>query len=1453
MTVDRGGLRYRITVEDAFTEGLTDFRQRIRSAREEWRQFKTELSTGGSSKGIKDAAKSVETAARAERRLADERRKGRREATAKETAERNYSRAVFRGAVAREEARIAEEKSYRLDRRILTTQQLRRKAENDIANVVNRRNIIEQRLLAVKAAGIKLSEKETVQLGLASRATIRLTAEQKRLQQVKDRLAAAQARQSNEQLLKLEAQKRAIDKITAARLKQLTVEELSRRGFTPSGTPVTAPEAPAQQRRTLSFFETLKRRVDAADKSGNRISFTFRRLFGILAAFAAARIAVQVFRDFVVQTVRLNAELETAELGIASLIGSVADVRDAQGNAASATERLAIASGEARKQVRLLRLDALTTTATFQELVQTFQNALAPGLRAGLDVDQIRAFSRQISIAATAIGLEQRQLAEEVRSLLSGTIRPQNTRIATFLGITNQDVRAAQEAGTLFEFLTERFEVFDVAGSRAAQTFVGLVQRVKDGFQIIGQTGGFVFFESLKDLLDDVFNSLIEIDAVTRQIQPNSELVNVVALIGEGLSFAVVEARRLASALSVDDLRDIAAGFRGLAQFAVSLLGGAIEGIVKGLRDAANLIRSIQSAVQNLTGIDLLDPEVLREVVVQITRILTLLTTIGLVMSTLTLVSRGLTLTISTVAGSIGAIRKALLSLIVPVKALNTSFKGMLATSKLLLVSLLKIAAVIVVALGAFTLGTTLYEEFKLVQIAAARLIAFLEKGWEDVRSTFDIFVAGAKAGWFLLFDEIRKPFGSFIEDFGRGMQEIEKLVEGTIFEFNLGASDVIKFGQDLQKAPPERESLSDAFTRIDRQTLEKQREIDAALEETIRQIEEQFANQGDESSESFLDAFLDNLKGNVRKISDALVDVVSTEDLTGNLGEQFDDEVNGIILRSSQSLLDLRSEFDALRTTINRSQGSATIAQRVLDVEQTIAQVIRERGEAELEAREKTLKVTEEIQQRENDISVLRRRLAAGEFSSDQAEQIEATIRAIGSQVDVLRAERARLTSVLQSAAAVRSIAPLQQANLEQSRENALLRIEAIQSRLITQAELEGNTRVAALERTRLELERINVEQQQAEQSFRATNAQILRELATSARLTFQALNDPGLTPEQKAERVRAETELSKQLALQLFSLGQHRDLQNEILEQERQRLLVQEQINAAAVEAPIGTGILQAFVESFNQVSDRFQTTLEIMRSAIQGFSQFVAQSLVDAFDPSANSSIQERFGRFLQSLATQIIATLVQLAITAIALNAASGGLLGPLLQSLARAQAPAGGFGLAEGGDVGEEARKHRRKRPLWRGRGFSVGGTPGERQVHGVDRPGGLHPSDTIPAWLSPKEWVVRASSVARAGRDAMDRINRGLFDPHRLREAVGLRAGRARMSKVATIKGPGYATGGEAVGSRRRPGDGGPGAMAGGFPAAVMAPSMDAMDRMTRAGGDALLRFLASNGITPSA
>ena len=348
----------------------------------------------------------------------------------------------------------------------------------------------------------------------------------------------------------------------------------------------------------------------AAEDATSRWLFTFRRLVGIFAVFQGVRLVIGGVRDTIKEAILFNASVEDITLGIASLLVSVGQVRNAFGEAVPPAQQLALANVEATRQVKLLRVEALKTSATFKGLAETFQIAVGPGLAAGLNLEEIRKLTVRVSQSAAALGLPQNQLPEEIRSLLSGTIQQRTTRIASALGISNEDIRLAKEAGTLADFLEKKFSAFALAAEQSTGNFTVLVSNLVDGFQqLIGQ-GSLKFFNELKDLFKDLQGVLVEVNATGVDINPRAAAIT--AAVADGLTTAAQQARELVQQLGADNLLRVATALGNiigavsrLIKFTVEVFtefAGGVSFVVNIFSDLVNMIRPIAGLMSGVAA-----------------------------------------------------------------------------------------------------------------------------------------------------------------------------------------------------------------------------------------------------------------------------------------------------------------------------------------------------------------------------------------------------------------------------------------------------------------------------------------------------------------------------------------------------------------------------------------------------------------------------------------------------------------------------------------------------------------------------------------------------------------------------------------------------------------------------------------------------------------------------------
>ena len=230
--------------------------------------------------------------------------------------------------------------------------------------------------------------------------------------------------------------------------------------------------------------QQAQRKVGASagfiDKQISTMFATFTRFFTALIFVRAFDNLIQGAKEFISVGLSLNSTLEDARLGIAALVASAGSFKNIQtGVTLEGMDEFNAALHMADEQLAKLRADNLKTAATFEELVRGYQQALGPGLAAGLNLDQIRALTVDITNAALVARVPLREIGQELRAILAGEIDV-NARIAKALQISNEMVKKWQQQNTLAQELNKRFEKFRVVGELIKQTMSGAVSNLKD-------------------------------------------------------------------------------------------------------------------------------------------------------------------------------------------------------------------------------------------------------------------------------------------------------------------------------------------------------------------------------------------------------------------------------------------------------------------------------------------------------------------------------------------------------------------------------------------------------------------------------------------------------------------------------------------------------------------------------------------------------------------------------------------------------------------------------------------------------------------------------------------------------------------------------------------------------------------------------------------------------------
>ncbi len=263
------------------------------------------------------------------------------------------------------------------------------------------------------------------------------------------------------------------------------------------------------------------------------------------AAFTAVRKTVEFATSGLTKGLGFNSMIEDTQNGIAAIVSANQRLVDSQGNVVAGTRAVEFAMQQARKVQADLKVDALQTNFSFQQLVETFQSAVGPGMAAGVkSIDGVRQVAVMAAQAMQALKIPAVQGAQEIRALFSGEQGPDN-RLNQTLRITKaqlEDVRKA--GGDVAEFLKEKLKPYADAAAMSTQNLSVIVSNLGDAldqalgeaakplFDVLKSAAGGIKLDGFQGALNEIGESLA---VAARAAAPLLESI-------VGLGLAVVKA-----------------------------------------------------------------------------------------------------------------------------------------------------------------------------------------------------------------------------------------------------------------------------------------------------------------------------------------------------------------------------------------------------------------------------------------------------------------------------------------------------------------------------------------------------------------------------------------------------------------------------------------------------------------------------------------------------------------------------------------------------------------------------------------------------------------------------------------------------------------------------------------------------------------------------------------------
>ncbi|HMS05345.1 MAG TPA: hypothetical protein PKD73_06080 [Burkholderiaceae bacterium] len=289
-------------------------------------------------------------------------------------------------------------------------------------------------------------------------------------------------------------------------------------------------------RAASQAFAGMGRDAQAAMQAANRSASDLAGGLGRIAA-GAAGIAIitgavheltQAITAIPGQAFDYSKQLEASSVGMAGVLGSMTAIN---GKQLDFHRGLAIS----QDMIRKLNDDALRTAASSQELVGTFQALLAPGLAAGMKLDEIRQLAVVGTNAVKSIGLQGHQIVQEMRDLVQGGITAAGSSLATALGLKDEDIASAKASSEgLFAFLMQRLKGFEASSQAFGDTLQGRLDSLKEGAVRVAAEGMAPLTTATGKALEAVGKLLMSKDDLGN-IQLNPQLTEQIAQASEKL------------------------------------------------------------------------------------------------------------------------------------------------------------------------------------------------------------------------------------------------------------------------------------------------------------------------------------------------------------------------------------------------------------------------------------------------------------------------------------------------------------------------------------------------------------------------------------------------------------------------------------------------------------------------------------------------------------------------------------------------------------------------------------------------------------------------------------------------------------------------------------------------------------------------------------------------------
>ncbi|MCI7501363.1 MAG: hypothetical protein MSA54_05405, partial [Campylobacter sp.] len=316
------------------------------------------------------------------------------------------------------------------------------------------------------------------------------------------------------------------------------------------------------------------------------------------------------FLDFATAGISANAVLESLQTKLTGLISANSANVTSTGQIINAQQKWQLSSEVASEALERLKSIATATGNQISSTTDAFTMFYATASDQGGTSEAMDAFNA-IALAAQVAGKDMYNLVPMFDSLATGTVLAAS-EMGSFMrivGLTNEELKLANQNGTLFATLQERLAQFSSVAKLSAGTYEMELNKLKSTLTSLGSEASKPIFDSLKNSIAGLNKFIAEHkEAILSLAKGLSELGEVLLVAGAG--FLAMQSKILMATVSLSAFSTTAfsatgalgAMTAGLTAVRAAFMRLLPVAVIAGLWECVGAVRAVNDETGKLAG-----------------------------------------------------------------------------------------------------------------------------------------------------------------------------------------------------------------------------------------------------------------------------------------------------------------------------------------------------------------------------------------------------------------------------------------------------------------------------------------------------------------------------------------------------------------------------------------------------------------------------------------------------------------------------------------------------------------------------------------------------------------------------------------------------------------------------------------------------------------------------------